>query len=297
MKAKTLASKIYTAFVVIAIVGCTSSSCQTTRKKRHHYKPKRLDKLKTLYAEKSAEAIKLRNPLNGWIITGDCDAMLWTAKYATTSCHSVSLEAAESSLEPGRFYRSPMKKCVALGKSKTTWSRDMGMGLIAYGWKCQQRGLLERHRGYGIKNNWTMGHPISDGRVLYTPQIIALLHEAIFRLGGSNSPNRALPSIYPSGLDDYQAHLQVLNIWLREEMEDGITDLMFDALQEHAKREPNNPFYQYMVGLFLNDQDKTISLLLDPKMPVGEYVRCGEFKRCQLAEWLFVANLVLESYK
>ena len=173
----------------------------------------------------------------------------------------------------------------------------MAMGLFAFTWKCGQISYLERHRKYGVRNNWVMGKPFGDGRVLYSPQVIAMLHEIIFRLGGDNSPNRALPSVYPKGLTDYKAHLQVLNIWLRNELEGGITQTMYDRLIEHRDREPHNPFYNYMVGIFNNDQDETVRLLLDPAMPMSAYVRCKEMKKCKLAEWLFVANLILEDYK
>jgi hypothetical protein len=66
-------------------------------------------------------------------------------------------------------------------------------------------------------------------------------------------------------------------------------------LEEHVEREPFNPFFQYVLGLFTGDMSKTIDLLLDPSEPVGTYVRCGDEKRrCILAERIFTASMTLQ---
>ena len=281
------------------VVMCFFLGCQTVRKSPITEAQPGVEELKLAYAEKAKQAAALRNPFNGWIIWDDCDGMLWSGKYATTAC-SVKIGAAE--FEPGRFGRRPSPRCydevngIDQG-SKTTWSRDMAMGLFAYAWVCKKLDPLIRHRRYGIANNWIMGQPIADGRTVYTPQVIGLMHEIIYKLGGENSPNRALPSVYPEGLVNYKAHLQMINIWLRGELMGEISRVMHKRIKEHSEREPYNPFYQYMAGLYEGNQTRAIKLLLDPSMPMGSYVRCKHEHRCKLADWLFTARLVLESVK
>jgi len=63
-----------------------------------------------------------------------------------------------------------------------------------------------------------MGKPLSDGRVLYSPQVIGMLYQMIYSLGGPDNANRHWPSVYPSGLDDFEAHLQVMSIVTRGEI-------------------------------------------------------------------------------
>jgi hypothetical protein len=145
-----------------------------------------------------------------------------------------------------------------------------------------------------------MGEPLADGRVLYTPQVLKLLHTGIWRLGGDKSNYVSSPSIYPSGLDDYQAHLQMMDIWITNEMTKTLSleirNSMFDRVVEHAKREPEDVFYQAMLGRFTGDMSKSIDLCLNRDMPVSGYVRCHEDKRCQLSQYLFACSLVLETF-
>lgn len=246
-----------------------------------------------------AEAQKIRNPVNGWLVE-DCDGMLWTAKYAAArEVEGVNIEAAEYPSEPGRFERRPAG-CWEHRESASSWSRDMGMGLFVYSLKKKRLDILERHAKYGKNHEWFMGDPRGgDYRTLYTPTMVGILYQVIYSLGGENDLNRKWPSIYSPGLDDYQAHLQVLDIWLRTAAGDKptkeITGEMLDRLEEHAGREPYNPFYAYALGLFTGDMSPAISLLLDASEPVGSYVRCGEDKRrCILAERIFTASMTVQ---
>lgn len=251
----------------------------------------RLVELQLLFGKKINEAKKLRDPKDGWLVK-DCDGMIWTGKYASVVCDQVNITAAEGKKEPGRFYRYPnMTDC------KTSWSRDMGIGgLMPFAYKCKRRDILERHAKYGVDNSWIMGWPIDDLRPIYTPAMVGLTYELIFALGGEDNKNRYWPKFYAAGLDDYEAHLQMMHIWFESQVK-VITQNMHARIVEHYQREPNNPFYAYMMGRYNGSMGEVIALLLDPRMPMGSYVRCDEPKRCRLAEWLFVANEVLNWYE
>jgi hypothetical protein len=263
-----------------------------------------IKKLKARYALTARIASIKRDKKTGWITPRDCDGMIWSGKYAATTCDKVDILAAEFD-GSGRFGRRPPPRCWdgEDNGSKTTWSRDMAVaGLIPWAYACGELEVLERHAAYGKEHNWVMGEPNTAARVVYTPQVIGLLYQAIYALGGENSINRLWPSTYPKGLDDYEAHLQMMQIWLRGQMEapkvapTPISDQMLKRIKEHAKREPRNPFYRYMAGLYDGDMQPAIDLLLAPDRPVGGYVRCHKVSECANAEWLWVANLVLQRF-
>lgn len=264
--------------------------------------PARAGQLRSVYLEKLAFAKSVETE-RGWL-ESECDAMLWNGKYSCGGGNP-DLKAAEYPEEPGRFNRKPLPGCgPELGNSKTTWSRDMGMGLLAHGWCKKDIDILSRHRDYGYAHNWVMGSPLADGRVVYTPNIIGTLHQVIYRLGGPDSSNRLWPQAYPSGLTNYEAHLQMVNIWIRGEMEprdsglvsaEDISALMYDRVIEHSDREPECPFYQYMRGIYDGSLERAVDSLLASDYPKCEYGR-DDFGN-KAAEWLFSAKLVLKKLK
>lgn len=250
--------------------------------------------LAQLYSQKLHSAARLASKGTGWLATGVCDSMLWTGLAAASKgIHPVSLAASEYPAEPGRFNRRPAPFCGPGAGSKTTWSRDMAMGLLIGAWKTKQLSLLERHAEYGVQNLWKMGEPLADGRVLYTPAMIGMLYQTIYALGGSDNDNRRWPAAYPSGLVDYQAHLQALGIWLRGAITptefNAISSKMLARIDEHASRQPACPLYAHLKGLYNGDMGTTVDLLLGRW--ACDYQR-GD-KEADLAEWLFVASETL----
>jgi len=149
---------------------------------------------------------------HGWVVDG-CDAMLWEGKYRAV-VGGGNVDAAK--LEKGRWGRRPVP-CWANGEdlgSKTTWSRDMGLGFMFWMFRTGNLDNLVEHGNYGKKKNWKMGEPFADGRVYYTPNMIGTLFRAIKKMGGDSDLNILLPSSYPSGLEGFHAHLLVLRIAL-----------------------------------------------------------------------------------
>ena len=219
---------------------------------------------------------------NGWLVA-DCDGMLWTAKYASArGVGGVDILAAE--IEPGRFGRSHENDC------DEHWSRDMGLMFIIWAHRTGNLPALERHAAYGREHNWKMG--TGDGRTIYTPQMVGHLYQAIFDLGGEDNANRMWPVIYPGGLDDYHAHLQMLGINFRFEA-DKVTEIMVKRIKEHAEREPSCGFYQVMLGTYTGDFSQAIRILSQDDKNKCEYVRCDGMKGCQLAEDIWATDLLL----
>ena len=282
--------------LILFMFGCqTTKDVPKSKPKVQTFKQvdSRIPQLRDLFYEKMAEAALLRNSENGWIVWDDCDSMLWTGKYAAVAC-DVNIQAAEwPTGRRGRYGRKPGFGC------STSWSRDMGVGgFFPYTFRCNRRDLLESHAKYGAKNRYKMGEPMGDGRVLYTFNVIGLMYRTIKKMGGKRNWLMYLGTHYPSGQTGYHAHIQMMQLWLRWHAQGKFYQKWKDRIREHKNREPNNPFYQLMDGYLSGNQSKTITLLLDPAMPMSDYVRCGEgnLYRCKLAEWLWVTNEVLRLY-
>lgn len=322
--------RIAVALVLLGLCACKGKSKDAKDPNPNEKK----EALTALYQEKLALAEQWADPeLGNWINTTDCDAALWMGKYSCADgIPEVDMTVAEYAAQPGRFDRRPPPGSCWNPKdgdigSKTTWSRDMGKGLYRWAWCNQKLDALERHAKYGSSKTWKMGEPLDDGRVVYTPAMIGELYELIHALGGEDNPGRIWPTAYPTGLDDYQAHLQVLSIQIRAEIaeefgqlalgpqkpvgkilstDDGdfkardgaslmlldVSETMYARLKEHAEREPECAYYQYMLGVYDGSMDKALELLLTDSSKC-QYVREGASKEIQLAEWLAVASSVL----
>lgn len=321
--------------VVVALALLGLVACKDKSKDAQDPRPNdKKEALSVAYSEKLELAREWADPDKGnWLATGDCDGALWMGKYSCADgIPEVDLTASEYPNQPGRFSRRPPPYCWTPEGgdqgSKTTWSRDMGRGLYRWAWCNKKLDALERHAKYGAAKTWKMGEPLNDGRVVYTPAMIGELYELIHALGGEDNPGRVWPTAYPSGLDDYQAHLQVLSIQIRAEISEnfgqrlafaprlltgenpspddgefnakegasltllGISDTMYARLKEHAHREPECAYYQYMLGVYEGSMDKALELLLADSSKC-QYIREGTSKEVRLAEWLAVASSVL----
>ena len=286
-------------FLLCIFLGFSSCSDDKSQKEISPFSKKQT--LENLYGAKLEQA-KERATKDGWLAVQECDAMLWTGKYSCAAGSSVVIEAAEYSDQPGRFNRRPTPFCEDGKGSQTSWSRDMGMGLMVYAWCNKDLKALERHAAYGKEHYWKMGEPLNDGRVVYTPSVIGELYQVIFALGGENSASKVWPGLYPSGQTDYQAHLQMLDIWLRGEVTKktgeapllDISSTMYDRVKEHADREPKCPFFQFMLGVYdTGSLQTTADLLLGDEYKCDYYHTDDRNSDEYLAEWLFAAKLTL----
>lgn len=296
-------------------------SCTKDKDKQTPAADPRTEALKSLYFEKLEEAYQVRDKDNGWLSRNDCDGMIWSGPYAgSRGVADVNIEAAEYPKATGKFGRRPPPWCWTKEGgdqgSKTEWSRDMFIaGLLPYAWLKERRDILERHAAYGKANNWQMGEPVADGRTLYTPGLISVLFKAIHAMGGPKDANSIWPNFFPSGLVDYEAHLQVMSIWIQGEIAERLGDSdaipqgpegdvtkpepgvslrvsneMYLRLQEHAARQPSCALYQATYGMYSGDMGPALDSLLGSNS--CDYIRCSD-DQCQLSEWIFAASLTL----
>lgn len=311
--------------IAIAFV-CLMTSCGPDHAPKSPKESAKVGELRDVYNKALNEARALQDPTTGWITPTDCDGMLWTGKYAAaTGVSGVNLAAAE--VEPGRFDRRPPPPCTSANPNWSSFSRDMGTGVLAAAWRTKDLGMLERHADYGRAHNWRMGEPVGDGRSIYTPAMLGRLFQIIYALGGEDSLDRHWPDLYPKGLVDFQAHLQVMGIWLVGEVDEemkkagksgdamphdepiiddpapegpgllDVTDSQFEILKSQAARDPKDPLFQGVLGIYTGDMEPALDACLAPDQYAGEYVRCDEFRRCQLAAWIFACDVVLRRFQ
>jgi hypothetical protein len=216
--------KLLALIILLSVVSCKKEN------KKEPDELTRLDELKAAYVVKLQNAVDVRDPDTGWLAREDCDGMIWAGKYASIpEVTGVNIEAAEYPGVPGKFGRRPPPWCWTPEEgdvgSKTEWSRDMFIaGLLPYAWRTGKRDILERHLAYGAANNWILGSPFDDGRVVYSPNLIGLAYSAVYALKGELSPHAFWPSYFDSGLTDFQAHLQVMSIWMQGEVAERLGD-------------------------------------------------------------------------
>jgi len=264
--------------------------------------------------ERSCESLKIKvdeliskaqmlQDENGWILT-DCDGMKYAALAAVGGLPNVNLRAAE--LAPGQYQRRPAGGC------RTTWSRDMGLGLFYYMWDRKELGMMAEHIAYGALNHWQMGTPFDDGRVMYTPQMIGILHNMQFVLGGPDSLLKSFPGLYVSGLTGYERGLQLIGIALHGEMGEYIHDIkeiptaievdpalammdvskgMFKRIKEAYDDDPKDVLAAALYGIYAGDYSRVFDLCQNEIVP--DYDRC-EDGRCELTWLMFSCSRVLK---
>ncbi len=260
-----------------------------------------VEELRSFKADIVSQMRVLQDDRTGWI-TDDCDGWIWNAKAVIGGLEGVNLLASEYTGISGKFgRRPPSPRWCYQGQnygSESTWSRDMAQaGLIPYGLLTADLDILQRHAEFGEANNWVMGDPSSADRVIYSPQLIATLYKVIGHLGGSIPAGVSWITVYPSGLTDYQAHLQINGLLIRSEIDEKLPAIAIDRIEEHASREPNNALYGYMRQRFDSGSYSVVARsLIDGTASKPTYVRCAGQPGCWLAEQAFVATLILREY-
>ncbi len=263
----------------------------------------RVGELRGKYQENLQRAAQTWDQETGWPDTQDCDATLWAGLARGAGAVGVQLELAKHA--DGKIHRRPSTPCYADGQdlgAKSTISKDNLTGYVLGVWRTSSREALEYLFSYGKEHDWIMGEPASAvGDVVYTPNAIATLCNAIKTLGGKDPLECSLPTSFSHGSADFEKHLAVLGILLWGEVHPGhalvdqipqdalatLTDLANHNVQDALF---NAAYAQYSNG----DYSMATDLLLDPNYVYPTYVRGSE--NYKLVHWLFSANLILRHF-
>ncbi len=182
----------------------------------------------------------------GFIYSDECDSLLFTSLVGCVPGTAVYIEAAFDKRDQ-QWKRRPiaMPACYP-DHSKSSISRDMLIGLAWYTYTNDRLDLSEQVIRYALAHYFVMGQgPLS--RTFMTPGLLSTYAWISYRLGGPSRPwLRYLPQIESNKVTDYQAHLSVLHILLRNKLMGK--DKYADLLAFHANRNPENALFQFAAG-------------------------------------------------
>ena len=221
----------------------------------------------------------------GWIDETKCDGLLFNALYAISGGSSDPMLARD---EDGKWHRHPDMDCYPEG-SKSSISRDMFLGLFLWVWVNKRLDVIEDIVTYGeghtdLVGNWVMGEG-DVFRTTFTPGMKALAYEIRERLGGASSSYwKYVPEVNLEQ-DDFEAHLQVLKIYMIHLMRGRISQGAYDLLESYAKQQPLNAFFQAVYHIYKDgDQNDTVKLLLDERFFPRKHMP-NENDRCEFYLW------------
>jgi hypothetical protein len=257
---------------------------------------------------------------SGFIESEFCDSLLFSGLLSSgSSGNSIRLKDARNP-DTGEWFRRPLSlpECFSSGKSRSTISRDQLLGTLWYAVRKQDRELVISLWEYGQSRNWVMGRDsIQGGHTLFLPLIPLLARIRYYQSGESwDVPARLLPlpAVADNSKTGFEAHLQVLQIVLDNQINPKDSSLGNTRLQEQADREPGNPLFRWAVG----DTEGAVAALLrediwpSDRLPTkqdvcpawvlerdsSEWVPCdsGETITHSGGDFLFVADLVLDGF-
>lgn len=257
-------------------------SCSKSEKKESSLAPDPLLAKRDLYLSLQSQALNEHGYAHE-----KCDSVGFTALcLASGGCPKADLFKSEDN---GRWYRSPEKDCFDKGESQSDFSKDMALMLFVQFYKSKDLPALARFKAYVEENKYVMGRPIDTAegisRVLMSPGLILTMEKLYKHLSGSWSgtpipvENKAIPVINRG----FQAHLDVLKIWLDGEL-DGTTDDIADfVLRSQVDRQPKNALFQAAYHAYRDgDQTKAQEILMDESLFPSDRLpstkeRCEEY--------------------
>lgn len=195
--------------------------------------------------EKYIELLPTVQDSTGFIDSDECDSLLFSCLVGCVPGVSMLPQAAYDS-KTGMWHRRPCDKPCYPNHSKSTISRDMLLGLAWYAYCNSRLDISEQVIKYALSHCLIMGEGVLS-RTLMTPGLLSTYAWISYKLGGPSRPwLRYLPSVESKKTTDYQAHLSVLHIVLRNKLTGK--DKHKDILWHHVNRQPSNPLFQYAVG-------------------------------------------------
>ena len=239
--------------LIILLVSCRTPAQKATGPRLDELLEK--VKLYIALAEETKDA-------DGWILPGDCDGLLHNSlAYLGGLVNYADLKRAENS--PGEWFRTPKKDCLSTGRSKSTVSRDMLLGLILAAVNEGDTQTLKDLRQYAKDHDYVMGdHDGSiDGRwrVVFTPTMYALLSDSIDYTEGVSLRLQAYQV-------DYTDHLSGIQYYLASRIRGGAAVTSVEKIKFLSESDPNNAFYAALRGRYDRDlegaQNQAINVLL-----------------------------------
>lgn len=190
------------------------------------------------------ELIKSKQDASGFIESRECDSLLFSSLIGCVPGVRVNIDAAMK--KPGQWLRRPAvyPECFACGRSKSSISRDMLLGLAWFAYFNKRLDISEGVIKYAISHGMVMGEGVLS-RTLMTPSLLATFAWVSYKLGGpSRWWLRWIPADFGAKVDGYQAHLQALHIILRKKLRGAWSSRDRKTMGRLADDQPMNPLFQ-----------------------------------------------------
>jgi hypothetical protein len=200
--------------------------------------------------EKNFKQVPLDQDQFGFVDTGHCDSTLFSGMISSAG-KQVDMIAAES--EPGRWFRRPTEypECWATGKSRSTISRDMLLGVYWHAWVYKDLPMLERLWEFGEANFWRMGEGrLAGADTVMNSSMISTLAQMILVLGGEDHfISRNLPVSWSVFEEPFKNRLTAIHLMLRQEAFGDLGSQAESVLRELAEKYHDNPLFLAAAGL------------------------------------------------
>lgn len=262
--------------LLLLLTGCAFFEPRDKDPKDESVLPAALVEQAKLYCELSEPAYRERG-----YVHSRCDGAGFTSLYSI-ACRDfgtvVDLSVFEDS--SGRPYRDPLHQCYSPDDddpsndgSAAGYSRDMLLMRLAAAFESRDLPWFERFDAFATSKNWIICDAKDDvtriSRCAVTPALIRLFYDAMSKVRGY-SPGQLVDddSMDASAVPrDFEAHLQVLKIWLSGEVYGAITASELAVAEAQAKREPSNALFQAVFHRYSDGDQQTAYKLLTERFP------------------------------
>lgn len=190
----------------------------------------------------------------------------------------------------GRPYRDPGHSCLADGGSASDYSKDMFLMRLTAATESNDRPWFDRFAAFAEKEHWVICDANDTAtrlsRCAISVSLVRLFYDAYAKVKGE-SPLRLETtddsmdaSSLPRG---FEAHLQMLKVWLSGQIYGAITESELAVAAGQAAREPNNALYQAIFHRFSDGDQSAAYTLLFAQFPAGRLPSndkdwCEEYK-------------------
>lgn len=209
-----------------------------------------------------------------------CDGSGFTSLHSV-ACNAVTpIDLSVFSDAKGKLFRDPKHECFELGQSASESSKDMVLMRMIAAYVHQDHEWVSRFMTFATANNYVICDAKDDAtklsRCVLSPALISLLKAMQKKMGGESPGEPFVETKEVSGILDsvipltkgYQAHLEVLRIWLSGHVHGGITDYQKKILELQADRQPDNALFQAVYATY---DDGNMSNVIDKLRGMTNY--------------------------
>jgi len=185
-----------------------------------------------------------------------CDGSGFTSLHAV-ACNAVTpIDLTVFSDAKGKLFRDPKHECFEKGESAAESSKDMVLMRMFAAYIQNDKPWVDSFHAFASSNNYVICDAKDEAtklsRCVLSPALISLLNAMQKKIKGEDPGQPFAETKEVSGILDsvipltkgYQAHLEVLRIWLSGHVHGGITDYQKKILELQADRQPDNALFQ-----------------------------------------------------